>query len=775
MKKEGLYLILVTAFFLLVLSGCTPQDFNEFKSARGLNFLSGRATTCSQDKDCGVGYICESGSCKLGCLSDTDCSGGVCDINTGRCSSKAECSSDSDCPKRCDLSVQKCVECLEQEDCDANSVCNLDTNRCEQQRVNDCVDSDGGDISEVYGTLKGKDAYGNVIDQTDQCDGNRLFEKICTATSYTYTEHACTNGCQNGACVADKKTEDTSCTDPDASDKFVRGTTTGKVGVEGAPATKKDECTTLDDKAYVVEFICMEDRGTQVLGTRMMECLNGCKEGVCLSEEMPTMNDGVIVTLKLGETKQIDLYGGQISRAIFGLTKLDTGEPYHEISYSWTQTTGAFGGAGNIGLGSIDVGYYSLLQTHLMLNPVARDKETVTFVIKECTGISDERCIKKDCPEYAYGSTTFKQGQYSTWEPYSKRAMCTHKEQVQAGVPEDADKDGYDKTKDCDDAVAVINPAAAETCDQKDNNCNGQIDENDVCKKEAPCQDPDGDNVKQATTVTYKDATGATKTFTDACVGVVGVLEGLCTEDGKFACDNEENCRRRCAVGEICESGGCKPTKTACTDSDSENKNVVGTVRYADEQGTSKTMGDTCIGYRFVEEALCNVINQGRTKVLKCGGSEICLKGACVASQEKCSDSDGKDRAKKGVVAYVGKDGSKGEFTDSCSGDSFVNEGVCKVNTFLSIQTTCPTSTVCSDGACVQGVKNKEPTCKDSDGFDLARVGEVTYTDEAGTERSEFDNCASEKYVNEQACIGNQKRTYPRYCIGYCRNGACVG
>jgi hypothetical protein len=34
---------------------------------------------------------------------------------------------------------------------------------------------------------------------------------------------------------------------------------------------------------------------------------------------------------------------------------------------------------------------------------------------------------------------------------------------------------------DCDDNDPNINPARAEICDNKDNNCNGQIDEGNVC------------------------------------------------------------------------------------------------------------------------------------------------------------------------------------------------------------------------------------------------------------------------------------------------------
>ena len=42
--------------------------------------------------------------------------------------------------------------------------------------------------------------------------------------------------------------------------------------------------------------------------------------------------------------------------------------------------------------------------------------------------------------------------------------------------PEDADGDGYDETTDCDDTDAEVNPAATETWDGQDNDCDGRRD-----------------------------------------------------------------------------------------------------------------------------------------------------------------------------------------------------------------------------------------------------------------------------------------------------------
>ncbi len=78
--------------------------------------------------------------------------------------------------------------------------------------TNNCVDSDGGDNPYEYGTLTGTDIYGNVIDQTDQCGSgtatvNDVFEKVCTDTSYTYTQYTCEYGCFDGVCIAPVSSE----------------------------------------------------------------------------------------------------------------------------------------------------------------------------------------------------------------------------------------------------------------------------------------------------------------------------------------------------------------------------------------------------------------------------------------------------------------------------------------------------------------------------------------------------------------------------------------
>ena len=54
----------------------------------------------------------------------------------------------------------------------------------------------------------------------------------------------------------------------------------------------------------------------------------------------------------------------------------------------------------------------------------------------------------------------------------------------------DNDGDGAKSCVDCDDANAATHPGATETCNEIDDNCDGQVDEGNVC-----CVDQDGDGI----------------------------------------------------------------------------------------------------------------------------------------------------------------------------------------------------------------------------------------------------------------------------------------
>jgi hypothetical protein len=46
----------------------------------------------------------------------------------------------------------------------------------------------------------------------------------------------------------------------------------------------------------------------------------------------------------------------------------------------------------------------------------------------------------------------------------------------------DADNDGFDFCRECDDREASVHPGAAEQCNGRDDDCNGRIDDGVVCE-----------------------------------------------------------------------------------------------------------------------------------------------------------------------------------------------------------------------------------------------------------------------------------------------------
>lgn len=73
---------------------------------------------CTDDVECGLGERCVGSQCRFrGCVENTDCPTGFCDVSTFSC---AECASSNDCPSErpvCDPALRQCQQCGSNADC----------------------------------------------------------------------------------------------------------------------------------------------------------------------------------------------------------------------------------------------------------------------------------------------------------------------------------------------------------------------------------------------------------------------------------------------------------------------------------------------------------------------------------------------------------------------------------------------------------------------------------------------------------------------------------
>lgn len=92
------------------------------------------------------------------------------------------------------------------------------------------------------------------------------------------------------------------------------------------------------------------------------------------------------------------------------------------------------------------------------------------------------------------------------------------------GAP-DNDSDGFDATSDCDDSDPSVNPGATEVCDEKDNDCDGLVDEGVATDY---CSDADADGTGDPATrlAACSRPTGYVADCTDCNDGDAGVVGG---------------------------------------------------------------------------------------------------------------------------------------------------------------------------------------------------------------------------------------------------------
>ncbi|MCP4807937.1 MAG: hypothetical protein GY884_21550 [Proteobacteria bacterium] len=103
---------------------------------------------------------------------------------------------------------------------------------------------------------------------------------------------------------------------------------------------------------------------------------------------------------------------------------------------------------------------------------------------------------------------------------------------------EDGDSDGFAACEECDDADATINPDGTEVCDGVDNDCDGDVDEDDAADASTWYADGDGDGYGDAgsTTEACSVPSGYTSDATD-CDDGDGAISPAATE----TCDDADN------------------------------------------------------------------------------------------------------------------------------------------------------------------------------------------------------------------------------------------
>jgi len=223
------------------------------------------------------------------------------------------------------------------------------------------------------------------------------------------------------------------------------------------------------------------------------------------------------------------------------------------------------------------------------------------------------------------------------------------------------------KSLDCNNGDPAINPGAYEVCDSIDNNCNGNIDEGDVC--EANYTSP------------------------------------YCSSD--WICADWSNCAsgvqtRICSDANNCGTSGGKPSETQACGTAPGNNQTTCSPSWACTQWSACTSG--------VQTRICNQVVICSANDVKPAERQNCLSQGCFDS----------DTVLIGPPVFLTKGtctDSTGTYTDYCSGTSpssvieyrcndVYNNGV-----FVAYGQCVTSSYSFLDGTCIDGIWDRNPMC----------------------------------------------------------------
>ena len=224
---------------------------------------------------------------------------------------------------------------------------------------------------------------------------------------------------------------------------------------------------------------------------------------------------------------------------------------------------------------------------------------------------------------------------------------------------------------------------SAEVCDCKDNNCNGQVDEGDLCPSGTSCVECGCRISCRGSEFACPKGYACTNGFClpDKCVGIscpVGSFcrAGACVNpcDG-VQCASGEVCQRGACVADNCYGKGCPLAGQVCLENSCQDHPCAG-VRCA--------LGQYC------SDGFCKS-SCGR---VACGAGGRCVDGRCVAGSASCAG----DSCGAGIPC-------NGGLCDSaCAGVHCLQGQVCRAGSCMDdpcSRVRCPQGERCAEGQCL--------------------------------------------------------------------------